>query len=81
MRKGHYIAAIVAIVIFGFGCANNEKVSGTSAADAAKKTPAASKTKTIVFFGNSLTAGYGLSSTAEAFPALIQAKVDSLGLP
>lgn len=37
------------------------------------------KIKTIVFFGNSLTAGYGLDPR-EAFPALIQKKLDSLGL-
>lgn len=35
----------------------------------------------ILFFGNSLTAGYGLDDPEEAFPALIQAKIDSLGLP
>ena len=35
--------------------------------------------KSIVFFGNSLTAGYGLDPR-EAFPALIQNKLDSLGL-
>ena len=33
--------------------------------------------KTILFLGDSLTAGYGLDKT-QAFPALIQAKVDSL---
>ncbi|WP_162341688.1 arylesterase [Cyclobacterium salsum] len=35
--------------------------------------------KTILFFGNSLTAGYGIEEE-EAFPALIQEKVDSLDL-
>ncbi|MDQ3395894.1 MAG: arylesterase [Bacteroidota bacterium] len=35
--------------------------------------------KHIVFFGNSLTAGYGLDPS-EAFPALIQNKIDSLKL-
>ena len=34
--------------------------------------------KTILFFGNSLTAGYGLEPS-EAFPALIQQKIDSAG--
>lgn len=60
------------------GCANREQAAGkpTQAATAA---PAAKKSA-IVFFGNSLTAGYGLASTAEAFPALIQAKIDSAGL-
>jgi acyl-CoA thioesterase-1 len=37
--------------------------------------------KKILFFGNSLTAGYGLENTDEAFPGLIQKKIDSLNLP
>jgi len=36
-------------------------------------------TKTILFFGNSLTAGYGLD-TKESFPSLIQNRIDSLNL-
>lgn len=35
--------------------------------------------KTILFFGNSLTAGYGLD-TKESFPSLIQDRLDSLAL-
>ena len=34
--------------------------------------------ETILFLGDSLTAGYGLDE-ARAFPALVQAKIDSLG--
>lgn len=34
----------------------------------------------ILFFGNSLTAGYGVNPE-DAFPALIQLKLDSLALP
>ena len=37
--------------------------------------------KTILFFGNSLTAGYGLDDPSESFPARIQEKIDSLNLP
>ena len=37
--------------------------------------------KRILFFGNSLTAGYGLENTDDAFPGLIQKKIDSLNLP
>jgi acyl-CoA thioesterase I len=37
--------------------------------------------KNILFFGNSLTAGYGLDDPSDAFPALIQEKIDSLDLP
>jgi acyl-CoA thioesterase I len=42
--------------------------------------PAPQPMKNILFFGNSLTAGYGLSPS-EAYPALIQERIDSLNLP
>jgi acyl-CoA thioesterase-1 len=36
----------------------------------------------ILFFGDSLTAGYGLSDAErESFPGLIQKKIDSASLP
>jgi acyl-CoA thioesterase-1 len=39
-------------------------------------------TRTILFFGDSITAGYGLEDpAAEAYPAAIQAKIDAAGLP
>jgi acyl-CoA thioesterase-1 len=42
----------------------------------------ASDVRTIIFFGDSLTAGYGLADPAtEAYPALIQEKIDAAGLP
>ncbi len=44
------------------------------------ETVASKENKVILFFGNSLTAGYGLD-TEESFPALIQDRLDSLGLP
>ena len=43
-------------------------------------TPAATRAKTLVFLGNSLTAGFGLEPS-EAFPALIAEKVRAAGLP
>lgn len=36
---------------------------------------------TILILGNSLAAGYGLASVEDAFPSLIQQRIDSLGLP
>lgn len=36
--------------------------------------------RTILFVGTSLTAGYGLPDPDEAYPALIQQRIDSLGL-
>jgi len=43
-------------------------------------TASAAETKTIVFFGDSITAGYGVDPD-EAYPALIQKKIDGAGLP
>ncbi|MBT5902611.1 MAG: arylesterase [Opitutaceae bacterium] len=44
-------------------------------------TAAEPKTPTILFYGDSLTAGYGMDDpTVTAFPALIQEKVDEAGL-
>lgn len=46
-----------------------------------KQTADKEETKNILFFGNSLTAGYGLDDpSSESFPSLIQAKIDSLQL-
>ena len=45
----------------------------------AKEDKIAKDTKVVVFYGNSLTAGYGLD-TEDAFPALIQVMIDSLKL-
>src|SRR5688572_8761017 len=42
----------------------------------------AGEPRTIVFFGDSLTAGYGLSDPgSQSYPALIQEKIDEAGLP
>ena len=51
-------------------------VANTASADSTRQATQAEKT--ILFFGNSLTAGYGLDPS-DAYPALIQKKLDSLG--
>jgi len=48
------------------------------AADAPTAEPAPRGVRTLLFFGDSLTAGYGLDPD-EAFPALIQARLDARG--
>lgn len=40
----------------------------------------AAETKTVLFFGDSITAGYGLDPD-EAYPALVQEKADKAGIP
>jgi acyl-CoA thioesterase-1 len=81
MRQSLNITPIIIIcfIILLSGCTNNEG-STSSEQTNNKDSASVAKTKTIVFFGNSLTAGYGLS-TSEAFPAIIQKRIDSLNLP
>jgi len=64
------------------GCGNRKESAEQAGPVAAQKekTIETQKERNIVFFGNSLTAGYGLDPS-EAFPALIQARIDSLRLP
>ena len=69
--------SLIAIV----SCNNNKQKISSKQQEADKSIPviSAAKVKTILFFGNSLTAGYGVDPS-EAFPALIQNKIDSLKL-
>lgn len=62
-------------------CNNNGDKAITSPKDtvATQGTASPDSNKTIVFFGNSLSAGYGLEPD-QAFPALIQNRLDSLQL-
>src|SRR6187401_3348503 len=78
MKKGSTI--IAGIILLFSACTNNEKSQGSNQNKTVKETATVTKKKTIVFFGNSLTAGYGLSPE-QAFPALIQKRIDSLGVP
>ncbi len=82
MKINHILSAF--ILIFIFACNTENKQDAENQVVEAKKdstqTAIQAETKTILFFGNSLTAGYGLE-VSQAFPALIQAKIDSLKLP
>ena len=78
MKSGSTI--IVAFIIILSSCTNDKKPVDSKQDNTAKETTIVTKKKTIVFFGNSLTAGYGVSPS-EAFPAIIQKKIDSLDLP
>jgi acyl-CoA thioesterase I len=78
--KGIFIVSLIMLV----ACGENSRDASTAANTPAKDTATASTPvplKTIVFFGNSLTAGYGLADASEAFPSIIQHKIDSLKLP
>lgn len=68
-------------ILFATACNNSSTETQQQASvDSAKTIPTQPTREKILFFGNSLTAGYGLEQD-EAFPARIQAKIDSLNLP
>ncbi|HVW13567.1 MAG TPA: arylesterase [Mucilaginibacter sp.] len=72
------------IVLLLLSCGNNKTSSDSSqaATSSAEAISSPSGKKNILFFGDSLTAGYGLSDPSdEAFPAVVQHKIDSLKLP
>jgi acyl-CoA thioesterase-1 len=72
---------IVALLLNACNNDNNKKTEPTETASAAKEKGAtAMKTKTILFFGNSLTAAYGLDDPAKGFAGLTQKRIDSLRL-
>ncbi|MFT4575494.1 MAG: acyl-CoA thioesterase-1 [Polaribacter sp.] len=70
------------ILLLSCGSDTSKKVEITETAPIQTETKITKNTasKTILFFGDSLTAGYGLEDVNDAFPALIQSKVDSLSL-
>jgi len=63
-------------LLFSCGGNSSEKTNQSSADSTA--TSQKSEQKLILFFGNSLTAGYGIDPE-DAFPGLTQAALDSLG--
>jgi acyl-CoA thioesterase-1 len=79
------IALLLLLLVIGSGCGNKEKAKASSKTNVSqpenqKQDTANGNMKSILFFGNSLTAGYGVEPS-EAFPALIQSKIDSMHLP
>lgn len=75
-----YILLFTSCVSCGENTAEKEKNNAKEIIDAAAKKQKTADQKVILFFGTSLTAGMGLNPN-EAFPAVIQEKIDSLSLP
>jgi acyl-CoA thioesterase-1 len=77
------IAGIASLIFFATSCggkkADNDSTDTVVAKTAVVQTNTSNKT--ILFFGDSLTAGYGLDDASQAFPAVIKAKIDLLKLP
>lgn len=72
------------IVLFFFSCGDvkPEKTKTESQPTEPSENTLATNTtsKTILCFGDSITAGYGLDDTNDAFPSLLQQRIDSLNL-
>src|SRR6478672_11883658 len=68
----------VSMCLLSVSCGNNNTERPNPQPAEQKKE--VKKDRTIIFFGDSLTAGYGLDEPSLAFPGLIQAKLDSAGL-
>jgi acyl-CoA thioesterase-1 len=83
---GATISLVLALVLAACGGEAAERSAVARAepgAAAAASAPAAEPNEaphTVLFLGTSLTAGYGVAPE-QAYPALIQAKIDSAGLP
>ncbi len=71
---------LVFVLVLSCGEKTEKKTNDTplNSSNTTEVAPKETGEKVILFFGNSLTAGYGLD-TQEAFPALIQNRLDSLG--
>jgi acyl-CoA thioesterase-1 len=79
------ITGILLIAFLLGGCGGNKQSSDDATTDTIAIKPVAGAVnptnKTILFFGDSLTAGLGLDDPSEAFPGVIKARIDSLKLP
>jgi acyl-CoA thioesterase-1 len=79
MLQKHVFCLIVLSVLF-VACGSEQKSDTQKADSSAVATNNTAPIKNILFFGTSLTAGMGLDPS-EAYPALIQNRIDSLKLP
>lgn len=87
MRFFYKNLMIVFLSLSMIGCGETatstaEKDTKAATEKTANNTPTkkAKKKKQILFFGDSLTAGYGLDDPSESYVGVIQEKIDSLGL-
>lgn len=80
--KNIKLVSCLFLVFILVACGNKKASTDTQqTATSADSTATPSNKKIILFFGDSLTAGYGLDDQSEAFPGVIQRKIDSLKLP
>jgi acyl-CoA thioesterase I len=79
MYKQKIIYLLFTALLFA-ACGDKKSVASQSD-EVTDSRAGSSSSKTILFFGDSLTAGYGLDDPSQAFPGVIQNKIDSAKLP
>lgn len=75
-----YFLMVFVVISCGNDTKSKANVDTNENATTENETTENTSSKTILFFGDSITAGYGLDDTNDAFPGIIQSKIDSLGL-
>lgn len=75
-----YFSSVILLLSCGSDTAKKTKTTEIAPIKTESKKAEKVVTKKLLFFGDSLTAGYGLEDINNAFPALIQTKIDSLSL-
>lgn len=88
MLRNQIVSFIVLIMVVSINSACNSNGKSVNDSESEKTKPVEkdnvsstdANLKSILFFGTSLTAGYGLDVT-EAYPALIQKKIDAIHKP
>ena len=71
---------IIGFLLMACGNDKSEKTETESTTETEQVSTTKTESKTILCFGDSITAGYGLDDSNDAFPAVVQQKIDSLGL-
>ncbi|WP_452229992.1 arylesterase [Lacinutrix sp. MEBiC02404] len=73
---------ILVVSLFSCGDTKADKTTAVQPTETRKETVVTpvTKSKTILCFGDSITAGYGLDDTNDAYPAVLQQTIDSLQL-
>ena len=68
-------------VLFFAACGDKKQAKSDTTAEITAKPDSTSAEKTVLFFGDSLTAGYGLDDPSQAFPGVVQGKITEAKLP
>lgn len=80
LLKFCYFLLIIFVISCGSDASKKEKATKKDTATPQNAIQKTNESKTVLFFGTSLTAGLGLDDVNEAYPGLIQKKIDSLSL-